>query len=77
MVDIGTMTIHRGLATKKQGTTTIQAIVEKLGFHFPNTDEIRHGGVFNLSTTDLSKYAQLYCAKYVKVPLLIFTEYWK
>ena len=55
----------------------MQALVAKLGFHFPNLDEIRRSDVFNLSTTELSKYAQVYCAKYVEVPLLVFTDYWK
>ena len=34
VVDIGTMDIHRGLATKNRVTTTLQALVAKLGHNF-------------------------------------------
>ena len=77
MVDISTISIHRGLATKKWGTTTLQALVEKLGYTLPKPDEIRRGDVFNLETPELSKYAQVYFAKDVEAPLLSYVEYWK
>ena len=78
VVDIGTMAIHRGLATKKRGTTTLQALVENLGNHFfPKPDEIKHVNVFDIETPELSKDAQVYCAKDVEAPLLAYAEYRK
>ena len=77
VVDIGKMAIHRGLATKNRVTTKTQALVSKLGYNLTNTDKIRRVGVFDLETLELSKYAQLYCAKYVEAPLLAYAEYRK
>ena len=77
MVDIGTMAIHRGLATKKGVKTTLQALVAKLGYHFPNPYEIRRSDILYLATPELSKDAQVYCAKYVEAPLLAYAEYHK
>ena len=42
-----------------------------------NPYEIRRGNVFDLSTTDLSKYAQVYFGKYAEAPLLAYAEYRK
>ena len=42
-----------------------------------NPYEIRRGNVFDLSTTNLSKYAQVYCGKYAEAPLLAYAEYRK
>ena len=47
------------------------------GYYLPNPDEISRGDVFDLATPDLSKDAQIYCAKYVKAPLLAYAEYKK
>ena len=77
MVDISKIPIHRGLATKNWGTTTLQALVEKLGYILPKPDEIRRGDVFNLEAPELSKYAQVYFAKDVEAPLLSYVEYRK
>ena len=77
VVDIGTMTIHRGLATKNRGTKTLQALVVKLGYHLLNPHEIMCVNVLDLATHDLSKDAHVYCAKDVEAPLLAYAEYWK
>ena len=55
----------------------MQALVAKPGYHLPNSDEIRRGNVFDLATPDLSKYAQVYCAKDTEALLLAYAEYWK
>ena len=57
MVDISTMAIHIGLATKNRGTSTLQALFVKIGYHFLNSDEIMQSDVFNIATSDQSKYA--------------------
>ena len=43
----------------------------------PKPDENRRGDVFNIATTEVSKYSKLYCAKDVEAPHLVYAEYWK
>ena len=74
VVDIGKMAIHRGLATKKRGTTTLQALVAKVGYHLPMTDEIRRSSVFDIETPYLSKDTQVYCEKDVEEWLLAYAD---
>ena len=74
VVDIGTTAIYRDLATKKRGTTTLQALVAKLGYHLPKTDEIRRSSVFDIETPYLSKDTQVYCEKDVEEWLLAYAD---
>ena len=55
----------------------MQSLVSKQGYNFPRPYGIRRGDVFDLATPELSKDAQVYCAKDVEVPLLAYAEYRK
>ena len=52
----------------------MQALVANI---LPKPDEIICGDVFDLATPEMSKYAQVYYAKYFKAPLLAYIEYQK
>ena len=55
----------------------MQSFVAKLGYKFPTPYEIRCVNILDLANTDLSKYAQVYCEKYVEAPLLAYADYRK
>ena len=59
------------------GTTTLQALVANIGYNLTKPDEIMCGDVFDIETPEMSKDAQVYCAKDVKATLLAYSEYRK